>query len=322
MNADASRRSQPSPVRRGCMVLWPCLCAISALAIGPPGPVEDLKVINITDTEALAQWSPPSFTDGLPVMAYQVSWSAAGQPPASAMVATPSHTLTPLLPDTDYEVVVLAQTIAGFGPASTQVFATLLSPPVITALVADDPEDVDAVVSDGDLIILVFDRDTNRPDVSDTAAVDSLLVWTEPIGQAYHGIWKQDDRLNIRLDDVTGAAPVIGLTRVTLRSGGNLRARDDASPPSTATSPPLSGNWGIPPPDVKAFSQSAEQLLIRHVSATSLTYRLEGLAPEPGSSWQVIDGPFSGSEQTNLHTSAVTTNRSLLLRLVVDNAVP
>lgn len=306
----------------GLVFALACLSTMSAMAAGPPGPVEDLNVTDITDTEAVARWNPPSFTDGLPVTAYHVAWYAPGGSPTFASVVTTTHTLTPLLPDTEYEVVVRAQTAAGLGASSTQTFMTLLAPPVITALVADDPGDEDAVVSDGDIITLWFDRDTNRPDVSDTTAMDALLAWTHPIGAAYHGVWEQDDRLMIKLDDATGAAPIIGLTRATLRAGGNLRAKGDASPPSTAVSPPLTGNWGIPPPDVKVFSQTSDQLQIRHISATNLTYRLEGLNPAPGSGWQILDGPFSGSAQTNLHVYTVTTNPAMQLRMVVDQVLP
>lgn len=134
-------------------------------------------------------------------------------------------------------------------------FTTLASPPQISAFVADDPDNGDAVFSIGDVLTIEFDHDTNTPDVSDKAAVDALLAFETSgslIDADYRGVWFGPRRLQLTIADDGGAVPEIDLLKVTVI--GDLRAAGGLSIPSLS-SRVLTGDWGTagaPPPILRA----------------------------------------------------------------------
>ena len=54
-------------------------------------------------------------------------------------------------------------------------------------------------VGAGDVLVVAFDKPTNRPAVSTTAAVDALLTFGSPLGQAYTGAWSTKSELTLTL---------------------------------------------------------------------------------------------------------------------------
>jgi len=127
---------------------------------------------------------------------------------------------------------------------------SIISPvPVITSLIADDPDDLDEVYSVDDIITITFDSDTNEPGgtgFQTKTAVDDLFTFTESLGDTYTGQWISADTFVITVTDVTGATPPIitGTTVTPTSTTTQILSADTTSTASTATSPVLSGNFG------------------------------------------------------------------------------
>lgn len=67
------------------------------------------------------------------------------------------------------------------------------------AFFANDPDDQNCNYDVDDTVTLVFDMPTNTPDVSDTAAINTLLSFTSCIGDEYVGNWYNSSCLIITL---------------------------------------------------------------------------------------------------------------------------
>jgi len=126
----------------------------------------------------------------------------------------------------------------------------LPSPPIITLLVIDDPDDLDAIYSTGDTITVTFDSDTNMPGGigrQSGAAVDDMFTFTELLGQGYNGQWSTPDTFTITINSVRNAALLIGTTTVTPDGTTPILSTDETSEPSFVTSPVLTGDFGVLP---------------------------------------------------------------------------
>jgi len=126
----------------------------------------------------------------------------------------------------------------------------LSHPPVIVSLVVDDPDNLDEIYSVDDTITITFDSDTNKPGgtgLQRKTEVNNLFTFTESIGQRYRGQWTAVDTFTITIDSVNNAALVINATTVTPDGTTPILSVDETSELSFATSPVLSGDFGIPP---------------------------------------------------------------------------
>ncbi|XP_059172379.1 protein sidekick-2-like [Physella acuta] len=90
-----------------------------------PGPVADLKIVNVIDQTLKIVWQPPLETNGVLTgytITYQVKDSTASPVSVDRSNETLSHTLSNLLYETTYIISVQAKTKVGLGPAkSTEI---------------------------------------------------------------------------------------------------------------------------------------------------------------------------------------------------------
>jgi len=144
-------------------------------------------------------------------------------------------------------------------PASTDTSPTLTGDfgkragPFIRALVIDDPDAADTgstIFDDGDVISVIFSESTNEPFKGTTneltkADLENLFTDLTAFGADFTGTWVTPSLLKITIVNSAGGNPIIGQTTVTLKAGAGLQDDDEQSEVSTATSPPLSGNFGV-----------------------------------------------------------------------------
>eukprot|EP00727_Mastigamoeba_balamuthi_P005371 m51a1_g14832 hypothetical protein (4244) ;mRNA; f:692485-711070 len=125
------------------------------------------------------------------------------------------------------------------------------SGPTITSFVASDPDNMDAIYSAGDILVITFsettskfDEDTNRPAASTWALLQLFLRFSQAMGTDLTGTWSSASLLVITVVDPTGSLPPrIGeLTVSTI--GSLLKNANGTSLPSNSTSPTITGNWG------------------------------------------------------------------------------
>ncbi|MFC1671673.1 hypothetical protein ACFL01_00920 [Planctomycetota bacterium] len=138
---------------------------------------------------------------------------------------------------------------AGSGSASTASgvvsgdWGSISSTPQIMSVVADDPDDLDAVLSSGDKLTITFDINTNQPPVSTMAMLDSLISFGgKMLGTYYMGWWQDSRTLVIDISDATAATLMIS-DPVWIMAAGNLKNASGTSPASTASGV-VAGDWG------------------------------------------------------------------------------
>jgi len=117
--------------------------------------------------------------------------------------------------------------------------------PTIISLIADDPGAVTAGFSAGDTITIRFSEPTNRPAVATKANIDALLSFSESLSDDYTGQFTNPLTLKITITDATiDSPPEVGVFRVTVKAGGNLKDKKETSLASVAVSPLLDGSFG------------------------------------------------------------------------------
>jgi hypothetical protein len=123
----------------------------------------------------------------------------------------------------------------------------LMPGPVILSVVADDPDDLDAVYSNGDVVIVSFNMPTNQPPLPTKAAVDALFSFSHPLGAAYTGLWSDDGRtLTINISNCAGTPPpVVGVWHLSAQPSGGLRDLTSKSLACSTSAVVLGGNWGL-----------------------------------------------------------------------------
>ncbi|MHC4248062.1 MAG: LamG-like jellyroll fold domain-containing protein, partial [Planctomycetota bacterium] len=122
--------------------------------------------------------------------------------------------------------------------------------PGIVAAVADDPDDEDTSLGEGDTLTVVFDVPTNKPPARTRAEIDGLMDFGgKPPGGRYRGEWRDDRTLVVTIDDARGGT-LSPDDRISVRADGraDLRNRAAISPPSTASAA-IVGDWGEPVPE-------------------------------------------------------------------------
>ena len=120
----------------------------------------------------------------------------------------------------------------------------------IVDFLAEDPDNLDNEFSPGDTVLVRFSQETSRgglPEGKDITKeqLDQIFSFEQPLGAAYTGQWRDNSSaIMIYISDNTGGYPVLDSTTVTVLASGNLRNSPPACKPSTATSPPLRGDFG------------------------------------------------------------------------------
>ncbi len=141
-------------------------------------------------------------------------------------------------------------TVLMISTLSVTQYAYATDAPVITSLIVDDPNDLDAVYSVGDTITIIFDSDTNTPggtSIQTKGDVNDLFDFSESIGQRYRGQWTAADTFTITINSISNAGILIGTTTVMPTEPSQIFSADGLSEPSDTISPVLSGDFGVPP---------------------------------------------------------------------------
>ncbi|XP_070566489.1 uncharacterized protein [Ptychodera flava] len=73
--------------------------------------------------------------------------------------------------------------------------------PQVISVTASDPDNLDLEFSDGDVITVEFDRNTNSPPVQTKADIDRILKFDTSLGLHYSGHWKTAKKLEITITD-------------------------------------------------------------------------------------------------------------------------
>ncbi len=173
--------------------------------------------------------------------------------------------------------------------------------PSIKSVVADDPDNGDAIYSNGDTITVRFSEPTNEPDPTSGTAeltrddVDTIFAFSQYLGDDYKGEWINPVTLRITiLDSTTDDPPAVGDLVVVVQEDGNLKNADGTSLASTATSPELAGSFGtftetIPVRDGGSATATLPSGITTSVSlpsgksSTFTIQRSDASEPKPGS---------------------------------------
>ncbi len=116
--------------------------------------------------------------------------------------------------------------------------------PALVSATADDPDDADVVYSDDDTVTIEFSTPTNKPDVSNSAAIAALFDMTSSLGDALTGVWDAEgDTLTITIDTIAATEPAIGTFEIGMQAGNSLRSDDGDSQEATGSAT-LNGDWG------------------------------------------------------------------------------
>ncbi|XP_002741598.1 uncharacterized protein LOC100369441 [Saccoglossus kowalevskii] len=73
--------------------------------------------------------------------------------------------------------------------------------PQVISVTASDPDNLDMNYSDGDVISIVFDKDTDMPAVTERADLDKIFMFDPSLGTDYSGMWKSSQDLEITIID-------------------------------------------------------------------------------------------------------------------------
>ncbi|MHC5054213.1 MAG: LamG-like jellyroll fold domain-containing protein [Planctomycetota bacterium] len=121
---------------------------------------------------------------------------------------------------------------------------TIAQMPTFVTLAADDPDNGDAVLGNGDTLTLIFDMATNTPPASTKLEIDALLDFNgKYLGTNYTGVWISATTLVITISDATGGDLNIG-DPVSVKAAANLKDTTETTPAST-DSASITGDWGL-----------------------------------------------------------------------------
>ena len=108
----------------------------------------------------------------------------------------------------------------------------------------------------GDTLVLRFDNPTRQVDISTTSAVNSLLLFSSPIGTNYTGAWdavgpfaRSGLTITILEGPPAANAPgaAVGVLQVSVLPAAGLTSLDESTPASNASTVVSLGTWGETP---------------------------------------------------------------------------
>jgi hypothetical protein len=128
-------------------------------------------------------------------------------------------------------------------------------PPFMPAILASDPEPVSPGLSPDDVLTIYWTKATNRPDVTTTVRVSTMLSFSPSLAGVLRASWQAPDdlvpgagdRLVITLSGTMNAdvvATVVPAIRVTVLPGGGLRDASSTSQNASIANVSVSGTWG------------------------------------------------------------------------------
>jgi len=126
--------------------------------------------------------------------------------------------------------------------------------PAFSLFVADDPDDGDTILSNGDTLTITFSEATNATNNGAISRAEMIANFTDGTagvdwGDAYSGVWNSDSTiLTVTLTDVTNAILTLGVTTIEGRTGSNISdtgGGNDETIDTTSSTRLLSGDFGI-----------------------------------------------------------------------------
>jgi len=126
--------------------------------------------------------------------------------------------------------------------------------PQFSTFVADDPDDLDTILSNGDTLTITFSVATNATNNGAISRAEIIANFTDGTGavdwgDAYSGVWNGDSTvLTVTLTDVTNAILTLGVTTVEGLAGSNIADSDGGNGDTidqTSAPATLSGDFGL-----------------------------------------------------------------------------
>jgi hypothetical protein len=127
--------------------------------------------------------------------------------------------------------------------------------PGVVSVKASNPAPIIPMISAGDLLVIVFSRSTNAPNVGTASDLFGFLSFSSPIGSQLQASWSLDaTTLTIRVGSVAlddGSLVNVQSTRIGslyVRFNASAGLKDSSKQSQTAVLPDavVTGDWGIP----------------------------------------------------------------------------
>jgi hypothetical protein len=196
-----------------------------------------------------------------------------------------------------------------------------VTPPNMASATARDPDNGDDVLSDGDTLTLVFDRDTNQPAAATKAEIDGLVDFGgSSLGDGYTGAWSDARTLVITVTDATNGNLAIGDT-ITIIAEGTADLTNTAGTSAASTdSASVAGAWGVPGPavaSITAADASASGAGIQAGDTLRIVFDVDTNEPAAATKAEIdgLIGFGAGSLGTD-YTGSWTDAQSLLITVV------
>eukprot|EP00163_Fabomonas_tropica_P001252 TRINITY_DN10953_c0_g1_i1.p1 TRINITY_DN10953_c0_g1~~TRINITY_DN10953_c0_g1_i1.p1 ORF type:complete len:1695 (-),score=317.99 TRINITY_DN10953_c0_g1_i1:96-5180(-) len=224
-------------------------------------------------------------------------------PDVTASVSADYHSAPPTAP--------LSATARPYTIAPVTDTVSLNTPgPIITSIVANDPDDLDNYASAADTIVVTFDVNTNQnPAVATKADLDALFSFSHSIGSDYTGTYLSASQIQITLVTIDRLVhnPPIGALQLTVLASADLRIASGGSVASVAQSPVITGDWGL----FAASAYLGNSSIVNAASRTDLNVIAGG---------ETIEIVLTGTRfEATVATDA--TMRSTLLNQLVSDVV-
>jgi len=149
-------------------------------------------------------------------------------------------------------LTVILLTFGLFPYLTSDVFA---AEPEFSSFVADDPNDLDAILSNGDTLTITFSEATNATNNGAMTRAEIIANFTDGTGgvdwgDTYSGVWNGDSTvLTVTLTDVTNAILSLGSTTIEGRSTTNISSAAEGTNTelldTTSVTATLSGDFGL-----------------------------------------------------------------------------
>merc|ERR1712178_115777 len=120
------------------------------------------------------------------------------------------------------------------------------APEILSVTASEGGSASESGLGDGDIITVVFDKQTTLNAVDTKIGVDDLFAFSAYIGNDYTAEWTSYTTVRITIVDATHAAAAeltrVGVLRLTVKAAYALKSADLSSPVSTSTGV-LAGTW-------------------------------------------------------------------------------
>ena len=120
------------------------------------------------------------------------------------------------------------------------------APEILSVTASEGGSASESGLGDGDIITVVFDKQTTLNAIDTKIGVDDLFAFAAQIGDDYTAEWTSYTTVRITIVDATHAAAAeltrVGVLRLTVKAAYALQSADESSPVSTSTGV-LAGTW-------------------------------------------------------------------------------